>query len=742
MRFYDERGGALTPDLAYEGNSYLGCCKEGCTASSACSYGAQNAVFGQGVWGGRKASAQDSFWIGAYWRSLGDDAVMSRVVFTQGALHRAAVVHVDMRHADGEWALMASTSAAFEGENVVLIVQPSPPSPPQSPRPPYPPPRVPAPRSPPQFAPLGPVEPIRSNSWHWSVPAGYDVAVGGFSWYTNIFRLYHEDVQLDQQMGMGGTWMGGANIDFGSGCACDPNGWPSAIVGDPSYGCCESSGRCGHLFHNVEGGPGYWPSSQLPTTQPKLRSNIAVGCYVDYNGPPPFWKWDASVRPCDNLNTVVVSNRLVIPPDGFTFDRMGLVGVGYVRTPLGKVDAADDRNFWTMVLDSVTFSGPVAYWLPELFRERRPGSSTSIPDLGKRGVSMQLGSMGFEWNTVRALKAGSVYKLPRMAFPADGEGGRGVLMRNMRGYADADVYDILEAALEAGAPVNASQLMGEGQPTQYCNAGVRDARYNVDGSRSFKLGTHMTSREGAECVWSIDIDSNGEDRPGHVPQYRDADSSDLAPLPESDVNGALREYPWPFPARFSRTYDVLASPPSGGCLTSPGPSDATLYCVRTKSPSVLGYKWYKFTEQPVMQRMRLTAEQKAYMQRRIETLHASTPRLSQWIKERGARANGLAELEASLLVRPPAGMDVGYVPVAVYEGLDEPDGCLFAPPPSPSPPASPPPSPACPSAMSGVPSTCQLTLNRLNEACRCEYTWKEGCTLPSGVQLTCAPGSQ
>ena len=38
-----------------------------------------------------------------------------------------------------------------------------------------------------------------------------------------------------------------------------------------------------------------------------------------------------------------------------------MLGVGYLRTPLGKTSEADARNFITVVLDSDTFSGPVSH---------------------------------------------------------------------------------------------------------------------------------------------------------------------------------------------------------------------------------------------------------------------------------------------------------------------------------------------------------------------------------------------
>lgn len=47
----------------------------------------------------------------------------------------------------------------------------------------------------------------------------------------------------------------------------------------------------------------------------------------------------------------------------------GMLGVAYVKTPFGKVNASDGRNFWTVVLDSTSFSGPLGYFLPEFWCE-------------------------------------------------------------------------------------------------------------------------------------------------------------------------------------------------------------------------------------------------------------------------------------------------------------------------------------------------------------------------------------
>ena len=94
-----------------------------------------------------------------------------------------------------------------------------------------------------------------------------------------------------------------------------------------------------------------------------------------------------SVPDIDKRNTmamgfVAVSNRMVLFPDGLPFEAGdGMLGVGYVKTPLGKVNASDPRNFWTLVLDAENFAGPVGYFLPEFWARRCSGMS---PEAGAR----------------------------------------------------------------------------------------------------------------------------------------------------------------------------------------------------------------------------------------------------------------------------------------------------------------------------------------------------------------------
>mmetsp|Transcript_36067 Transcript_36067/g.100780 ORF Transcript_36067/g.100780 Transcript_36067/m.100780 type:complete len:171 (+) Transcript_36067:1-513(+) len=163
------------------------------------------------------------------------------------------------------------------------------------------------------------------------------------------------------------------------------------------------------------------------------------------------------------------------------------------------------------------------------------------------------------------------------------------------------------------------------------------------------------------------------DKSGSWPQYFRA--SDMRAVAESEVPAGLREQKFPTQGTtwgLREAYDAQSKKPQGGCLDSPGPADPRMYCVLTSAPTWIGYKWYRFVDQPGLQRLRLTSSQKTFMQDRVERLHRTLSGKDRWIKDGPSE---LAEVSAAQLVVPPRGKEYGYVPIVVYEGTARPGAC-------------------------------------------------------------------
>ena len=110
------------------------------------------------------------------------------------------------------------------------------------------------------------------------------------------------------------------------------------------------------------------------------------------------------------------------------------------------------------------------------------------------------------------------------------------------------------------------------------------------------------------------------------------------------------------------------------------PTDIILYCRQSAALDWIGYRWYKFSEQPGLQRLNLNDAQRDILQTRIERLHKAlneNPHMNEWLKP---PTEGIPELvnvdPAHLIDKPPLGFEVGYVPIVLYQGMTKPEACV------------------------------------------------------------------
>ena len=96
------------------------------------------------------------------------------------------------------------------------------------------------------------------------------------------------------------------------------------------------------------------------------------------------------------------------------------------------------------------------------------------------------------------------------------------------------------------------------------------------------------------------------------------------------------------------------------CWKKPGPA-AGPFQAALGDGSVLTYYWYRFADQPAMLNADLTPAEREGVQSRVEKLHRN------WTKDRDylppPAIGRLAELDPALIVIPPPGLEVGYVPI-------------------------------------------------------------------------------
>ncbi len=132
-------------------------------------------------------------------------------------------------------------------------------------------------------------------------------------------------------------------------------------------------------------------------------------------------------------------------------------------------------------------------------------------------------------------------------------------------------------------------------------------------------------------------------------------------MPAKDVpaeTGLLRQ-------EFKRAkLGVPYTSPTEGAWAKPGPQVGP-FTARLRDGSVVTYSWYRFVDQPSFQQYHWSVEKKARLQAFVEKLHASWP-LDRDYMAPPSRGQ-LVSLDPALLVAPPKGLEVGYVPIVTRQ---------------------------------------------------------------------------
>ena len=104
--------------------------------------------------------------------------------------------------------------------------------------------------------------------------------------------------------------------------------------------------------------------------------------------------------------------------------------------------------------------------------------------------------------------------------------------------------------------------------------------------------------------------------------------------------------------------------PTGGAWSNPGPMRGP-YKVDLADGSTVTYSWYRFVDQPSFQQYKWSDDKKAKLQSFVEKIHTSWPIDRDYMAP--PSSGELVTLDPALLVRPPEGLEVGYVPIVTRQ---------------------------------------------------------------------------
>jgi hypothetical protein len=263
-----------------------------------------------------------------------------------------------------------------------------------------------------------------------------------------------------------------------------------------------------------------------------------------------------------------------------------------------------------------------------------------------------------EINTVPRLDArdaqGVAYsKIPRLQFPVDAQ-GRTILVQDVTYYSKAALYDDVKAWRDGG-PACSGRFGADGAWT--CALTTRTTRYDQAGKRVTGVERVFDTKVYDERTWGLAWFDSDVSPNGAFPRYFRHVGEERVAVAPSEVppeTGLLsREFP---EARPGPPY----TSPRVGAWGEPGPASGP-HTAELIDGSVVTYAWYRFVDQPSFQQYEWSDAKKTGLQALVEKIHASWPIDRDYMAppSRGT----LVALDPALIVTPPEGMEVGYVPI-------------------------------------------------------------------------------
>ncbi len=500
---------------------------------------------------------------------------------------------------------------------------------------------------------------------HGNVDAKYNA---GFSTYVAAWPLLKNYPGQDFQSGLFGTWM------FSQYDGPKPE----------------------NMYSDIEGGLGWWRDTRFATETPKfIMGGVALNFSEWANGPGAGkgrdWK-----KPSGHYAIAQLSPSVLWPPDGLNLKqgtRGELFGYGYLPLPLtasktttaGK-DVPTGNHCWTLFLNTGNFKGPVTFFLP-YFWSRASVENPKLSGLfldtrpSEPNKALQMETQHIPAYTAQDAKGDTYARIAPTQFPRKPDGDS-VLVHRITAYSKAALWDGVQAWFDGG-----NEVSGTIDPKA---ASVHT--FDGKGGATWQIYPPNTAREKKVPVgWSSFATPVALDDTTYGYKWaKDAVTKDgtLVTLPEyyrleKDIKDKVR---WvvvnakdvpaetglakvEFPRVRKPDQQPYVTPDEADSRwKKPGPA-AGPFTAKLGDGSVVTYSWYRFADQPALLNADLTANERESLQKRVELLHTKWPKDREYLPP--PKVGTLADLDPALLVTPPKGLEIGYVPIVTRQGATE-----------------------------------------------------------------------
>ena len=490
---------------------------------------------------------------------------------------------------------------------------------------------------------------------------------GGFSLYAAAWPLVETYPGHKFQTGLCGTWM-----------------HPQYETGK------EPAGKC---YTDIEGGLGWWRDTHFPTTTPKFIMG-GVGPNFSFIANGPGYGNGSWEKPKGQYGVAQLSPWLLFPLDGLNLKQGTsgeLFGYGYLPLPLTNPKATTagknvptGNHCWTLFLNTANFKGPATFFTPYFWSQatiEHPEWAGMLLDSRPAGPNK---AIQMETQHVPAILTtdtdGKSYaRVAATSFPVGPEGYSTVLHR-LTAYKKAALWDDVQRWFDGG-PAAAGSIHPEASAVHTFREGGGSnwSIYPPQTPREQKVSlawkSFATSFNPNPITFGYRWNEQRTRRNGSLvtlPEYYELGSDGKKPqwtvVSSKDVPQELSLTQYRFERAKEKPQEPRVTPDdAASCWKKPGPA-AGPFQARLGDGSVVTYYWYRFADQPAMLNADLTDAEREQVQARVEKLHRT------WTKDRNyltpPDVGTLAHIDPALILTPPPGMEVGYVPIATRQELE------------------------------------------------------------------------
>ena len=485
----------------------------------------------------------------------------------------------------------------------------------------------------------------------------------GFGWYSTLWAL--AATQVDNfQLGLSSTWIVPNNKTVSAStaqklCETGTNTIVKNLASNPNNGTYGLN-----LFQTIEGSLGWWIGQKFETVYPKYMANVTQNCYSTQLATPGWGFFTEIPTAREQTGLIQISNQILMPPDGMVFQRddsAPQLGVTWHSLNLPRFDHAFGSqagdNSWTLFMNSNNFKGPLVFVAPQFWVD----GSISNPLQKNLTMDMKSGSVGglaSEWSSIPYYKyvdsTGKIYtKIPDLEFPVDSNGDFSI-SRDFRAYSSKAISSSLSSAL--GGTGNL--------PTALTNQEVYVGKLVGNSPKVYQEGKTLGNLSQLLSAKTFDGgNAYGFSAPGKsglvkLAQYFVESGNTKVEVPAAQAPEALVKASFGNP-QVKSTY--VYQYPSWWDASPSASSDLT---TDLSDGSQVVYRWYKFVDQPALQRFELNSSERANLQSAIEKMQkewAHSALMSEPTK------GSLATFDQGMLVTPPKGLEYGYVPIAIKQ---------------------------------------------------------------------------